>query len=97
MFVFNYETEYFLGYLAEEPIAFIELFKHTLHMVVTTFLQRCKANVSICLEQIHVLRECHNLSISGEYELFAEANILRKGLANFTGVLTGYSDTLKSM
>lgn len=66
-------------------------------MVVTTFLQRSDSHISICLAQIHVQNECINMPDLIEYQLFPERNIVRKGLANFSGILTGYSDQLKSM
>lgn len=84
-------------YLVEEPLAFGELLNHSLHMVMTTYLRKQDFSTDIRLEQIHVVKECVNLPTYSAFNLFTALNVVSKGLANFIGILTGYSDIRKSM
>lgn len=66
-------------------------------MVMSTYLQKREVNIEIRLAQIYVLKECVNLPTNRDYDLFGATNVVRKGLVNFIGILTGYSDLRKSM
>lgn len=89
--------EPFLNYLVDEPHGFGDLLNKSIHMVMTTYLQKRDDNIQIRLDQIYVLKECENFPTTEKYNLFSANNIVRQGLVHFTGVLTGYSDIQKSM